>query len=254
MQRYTAIESHDPRAWRDLGTTYEDAKQFEEAAAAYRKAIEIDPAETVYYSKLIQLLLVYELPGDVRELLVAGEKYQDADEDLFGSIVQRLSYRKDTKAAEKLAAAEPLRMKTSALANLSLGEMLTADRRYLQAERSLNTALQINKRSPATEKKSVNVYVALAELYRKQSRWLAALKAADQGIALDDSDSDAYFQRVCALARLRRFNEAIAALSKSIDLPPLNPTTSPTNPTSNPSLIYPPSRSSCHPQKSNRSL
>jgi tetratricopeptide (TPR) repeat protein len=222
-ERYSAIEPYDPRAWRDLGSLYEHAEKFEQAAAAYRKAIEIDPADTVHYRNLIELLLIHDQPGDVRELLVAGEKYQEADEDLFGSIMQSLSYTQQTKAAEKLAAAEPLRMKTSALANRSLGELFTEDGRYLQAERLLNTALQINKSSPETEKKSAYVYVMLAELYRKQSRWVAALKAADQGISLDDSEGGAYYQRACALARLHRFNEAIAALSKAVDLSPLEP-------------------------------
>jgi len=84
----------------------------------------------------------------------------------------------------------------------------------------LNTALQLDQRSPQTEKDSVDEYISLAKLYRKQSRWLTALKAADQAIAVDGSRSEGHYQRACALARLRRFDEAIAALSKSVELLP----------------------------------
>jgi tetratricopeptide (TPR) repeat protein len=218
-QRYVALEPYDPRGFSQLGSAYEDAEQYSEAAAAYRKAIEIDPSDTYNYQNLIELLVTHDLPGDVRALLVAGEKQQQADEDLFGWVLRDLVMFEETDVAKKLAAAEPLRMKTSALANRSFGEMFTKEGRYLQAERFLNTAVQLSKSSSDTSE-SVNAYVSLAKLYRKQSRWLAALKAADQGIAADGSSGEAYYQRACALARLRRFDEAIAALNKTIELSP----------------------------------
>ena len=217
-QRYVALEPYDPRGFSQLGSAYEDAEQFSEAAAAYRKAIEIDPADTYNYENLIELLVTHDLPGDVRALLAAGEKHQEADEDLFGSIMRDLILFDEAEAAKKLAAAEPLRVKTSALANLSLGKIFTDEGRYLQAERFLNSAVQLSKRSPDTAKEPVDAYIALAKLYRKQSRWLTALKAADQGIAADASSGEAYYQRACALARLRRFDEAMAALTKCIEL------------------------------------
>lgn len=219
-QRYVALEPYDPRGFTQLGSAYEDAEQYSEAAAAYRKAIEIDPADTYNYQNLIELLVTHDLPGDVRALLVAGEKYREADDDLFGYVMRDLIMFDEADAAKKLAAAEPSRMKTSALANLSFGEMFTDEGRYLQAERFLNTSVQLSKRSPETAKNAVDAYVALAKLYRKQSRWLAALKAADQAVAVDASSGEAHYQRACALARLRRFDEAIAALSKTIEISP----------------------------------
>jgi tetratricopeptide (TPR) repeat protein len=219
-QRYVALEPYDPRGFTQLGSAYEDADQFGEAAAAYRKAMEIDPADTYNYQNLIELLLTHDLPGDVRALLAAGEKHQEADDDLFGWVMRDLVMFDEADAAKKLAAAEPLRMKTSALANLSFGEMFTDEGRYLQAERSLNLAVQLSKQSPETAKNSVDAYVALAKLYRRQSRWLTALKAADQAIAVDASSGEAHYQRACALARLHRFDEAIAALNKTIELSP----------------------------------
>ncbi len=83
--------------------------------------------------------------------------------------------------------------------------------RYAEAERLLNVAAQIDK-------KSTSPYIAMALLYRKQSRWAAALKAADVAVALPVKDSEAHYQRACALARLRRLKEAMAALTKSVEL------------------------------------
>jgi tetratricopeptide (TPR) repeat protein len=217
FERYIALEPYDPRGFSQLGSVYEDAEEFDKAAAAYRKAIEIDPGDTNNYLHLIELVLRHNVPGDVKALLAAGEKVQQADDDLFGWVMRDLTLF-DAEAAKKFAAAEPLRLKTNPLANRSLGELATKEGRFLQAERLLNTAVQLDKRSPETEKDSVAAYLSLAKLYRKQSRWLTALKAADQAIAVDASRSEGHYQRACALARLRRFDEAIAALSKAVEL------------------------------------
>jgi tetratricopeptide (TPR) repeat protein len=60
----------------------------------------------------------------------------------------------------------------------------------------------------------------MATVHRKQSHWGAALKAADQAIKLDEEDCEAYYERACALARLKRLREAMTALEKSVDLDP----------------------------------
>ena len=221
-ERYVALEPYDIRALQALALAYDDEEQYEQAAATYRKAIEIDPSDTSNYRELVGLILLHNLSGDWKALLAAGEKYQEGDDDLFGEVMDDFFYLEETKTAEKLATAEPLRMKKSALANRSLGEMLTDDGRYVEAERLLNTAVRLYKESEAQKQSTgssvADTYVALAKLYRKQSRWLTALKAADQALALNARDHQAYFQRACALARLRRSAEAIAALAKSIEL------------------------------------
>ncbi|HEY2963910.1 MAG TPA: transglutaminase domain-containing protein [Pyrinomonadaceae bacterium] len=210
-ERYISLEPHDPRGFRDLGHAYDDADRSGQAEAAYRKALEIDPADLDNHSNLIELLVLHDQFAGLRALLVAGEKYQQADDDLFGSVIQDLCLSEETKAAEKLAASEPLRMKTSARANLSLGRVFTTDGRYVEARRLLTTAAQL-------EMKSAEPHVQLAKLFRKQSQWPAALKAADRAISLEPDYTEGYYERACALARLRRFKEAIVALTKSVEL------------------------------------
>jgi Flp pilus assembly protein TadD len=208
-QRYTTLEPRDPRGFRDLAGAYAFERSAE-AEVAYRKAIELDPADVYNYSNLIELFVLHDRIGEIRPLLVAGEKYQ-ADDDLFGMIFQDLMTDDETEHLAKLAASEPARMKTSMLANYSLGIAYMNDKRYVEAERSLNAAALIDKKSSWP-------HVSLAMLHRKQSHWLAALRAANQAIRLDAEDSEAYYQKACALARLGRVKEAMAALAKSVEL------------------------------------
>jgi Flp pilus assembly protein TadD len=63
-------------------------------------------------------------------------------------------------------------------------------------------------------------HATMAYTYRQQRRWSAALRAAQQAVALDDTDGDAYYELACALARMRRTKEAMTALEKAIELYP----------------------------------
>jgi len=210
-ERYTKLEPFDPRGFREVGHAHDPAKTPAEAEAAYRKALALDTGEPYNYINLITLYLKTNRLAEVRPLLVASDKHIAADDDLFGELVQQLVFIDELKRAEQLAASEPARMKTSMRANLDLGHGMVGAARYVEAERLFNTAAQIDP-------KSTSPHIALAGLYRKQSRWQAALKAADHAIALDPKESEAYYQRACALARMRRLKEAMTALTKSIEL------------------------------------
>lgn len=212
-QRYTALEPHDPRGFRGLAYAADRAEQFAQAEAGYRKALEIDPADLDNHSNLIELLALHDRFGELRSLFVAAEKYQEKGDDLFGTVIRDLCESEDYEAAEKVAASEPSRMKSSATANTWLGSSFAEDKRYVEAKRLLTTAAQID----ATLSEP---HIQLSKLYRKQSQWIAALKAADQAIKLEADYSEGYYERACALARLRRFNEAMTALNKSIELDP----------------------------------
>jgi Flp pilus assembly protein TadD len=210
-ERYTTLEPYDPRGFREVGHANDPAKRPAEAEAAYKKALALDPGEPYNYINLITLYLRTNRPAQVKPLLVASDKQIKATDDLFGTLMQQLVFIDELKPAEQLAASEPARMKASMLANLALGRALLRATRYPEAERLFNVAAQIDKTSTGP-------HIAIAELYRKQSRWAAALKAADQAVAIDPKDSEAHYQRACALARLRRLKDAMAALTKSVEL------------------------------------
>lgn len=48
--------------------------------------------------------------------------------------------------------------------------------------------------------------------------WRAALASAEAAIKIDDEDVDAHYHRACALARLGRSQDSIAALKRVIEL------------------------------------
>jgi tetratricopeptide (TPR) repeat protein len=210
-ERYTKLEPYDPRGFREVGHANDPQKTPAAAEAAYRKALALDAGEPYNYINLITLYLRTNRPAEVRPLLVDSDKHIAASDELFGVLMEELVMLGELKAAEQLAAGEPARMKTSMLANLALGRALSQATRYAEAERLFNIAAQIDK-------KSTSPHIAMARLYREQSRWPTALKAAEQAIALDPHDSEAHYQRACALARMRRLKEAMAALNKSVEL------------------------------------
>jgi tetratricopeptide (TPR) repeat protein len=212
-ERYIVLEPHDPRAVSRLASAYEGVEDYAKAEVMYRKAIEMESFDTTNYSNLIEFLIMQDRIGEVRPLLVAGEKYAQKDEDLFGDVIELLTDWDETEHAEKFAASEPSRMKTSALANYSLGLAYIDAKRYVEAMRLLSRAAEINKTWPAP-------HTAIALLHRRQSRWLLALKAADHAVALDGQFAEGHYYRACALARLGRTSEAMTALKKSLELAP----------------------------------
>ena len=104
-------------------------------------------------------------------------------------------------------------MKTSYEGNLSLARIYVNDGRHAAAMQYLNTSI-------ASTQRAAGPHVWVAHVHRKMSRWTAALKAAQRAIDLDDEYSEGYYQLACALTRLGRTKEALAALTKSVELDP----------------------------------
>jgi tetratricopeptide (TPR) repeat protein len=212
-ERYTILEPYDSRGFLALGTTYDTAGNLAQAEAAYRKAIEINPADSSGYFDLIYFLAVNDRVADVNPVLVAFDEHKDMDEDLFVTTLRQLYYGSQPAAVEKLAASEPARVKTSSEANLLIGRIHMDAGRYGVALNYLNLSAKLDE-------KSADPYVVMSRLHRKQSRFSAALKASDQAIKVDQEYSEGYYERACALARLGRLKEAMAALQKSVELDP----------------------------------
>jgi Flp pilus assembly protein TadD len=212
-EHYTVLEPYDPRAFRELGTSYSVVGNLAQAEVAFRKAVELEPASADNYMPLVIFLAMNDRFADVKPVFAAYDQHKDVDVDLMAEVIRQLYYDSEGARAVKLADTEPARVKGSAEANLILGKIHLEDGRYAVALNHLNLSAQIDKTLSSP-------YVAMATIHRKQSRWSAALKAADQAIKLDEEDCEAYYERACALARLGRLRDAMAALEKSVDLDP----------------------------------
>ena len=212
-KRYTELEPYDSRGFRDLAITSNDAEEPAQAEAAYRKVVELNPADANGYVSLVRFLVMQNRIAEVRPVLLAAEKNKDDDTDVFGVAMQQLTDDTDSELLDPFVASEPLRMKTSAQANVAMGRLYSEEERYPDALRHLQIAAQLDKEwsTPHTN---------MAYTYRQQHRWIPALKAAQKAIAIDDTDGDAYYELACALANLRRIKEAMTALEKAIELDP----------------------------------
>jgi len=210
-ERYTSLEPHDPRGFRELGLAYSMIGELGPAEAAFRKAIELDPAGSDAYLQLVLFLAVNERMAEVKPVLIAFDEHKDTDENVFESAINELYFSDELATAEKLAASDPARVKVSSGINLLLGRIELDAGRYTAAFNHFTIAAQLDK-------KSSGPHVMMAKLHRKQSRFAAALKAADQAINLDREDSEAHYERACALARLGRLKDAMSALEQSIEL------------------------------------
>ena len=213
FERYVSLEPYDPRGLESLGAAYHAAKELTRAEATYRKWIEIDPTSTSGYLNLIEFLILNNRLKEVSAWLAAGDKVKALDADLFAAAIESLYYNDEFKHAEDLAASEPARLKMSAAANVLLGRIYLNDGRYPAALKVLDTAAQLDP-------KSTTAHLLKSNVYRQMSNWNAALKSAGDALKIDKEDGEAYYERACALARMGRTKEAMAALEQAINLYP----------------------------------
>jgi tetratricopeptide (TPR) repeat protein len=201
---------YDPRPHESLGELYAEEKNLARAEASYRAAIAKDPDNTSRYSDLAGFLIrqtrFEEAMKAIDESVPHGG---NADEMLSNLIASCWDGEEDI--AEKLAASQPARMSKNAAANLQLGYLrLNSD----QAAK----AVPLFKKAAELKPDMAEVHSALSQAYRDLGDYRAALLAADKAIKLDAKDASAHYNRACALARLGRRAEAIAALKRAIEI------------------------------------
>ncbi len=211
--RYLELEPDDPRAHVALARLHENSEDYARAEAEHRAALKTDPANTGNYVDFAAFLAVRKRLAEAHTVIVEAEKKAKAEDDLFGDLMVQLYFADENSVSEELATSQPQRMEKSATANLYLGYLRLDDGKALQAIPVLRkaAALKIDWSEP---------YGAMARGYRTLRNWTAALQAADAAIKIDAEDSDAYFHKACALARLGRIKDALKSLAKAVELDP----------------------------------
>src|ERR1041385_4468085 len=213
FQHYTQLEPYDSRGFRDLGVAYQNTEKLVEAEAAFRKIVELDPANERGYIKLIEVLALQGHVAEAKPVLDAADKIKDDDTDVFGEVMDYLVVDSDSKIVDPFVASQAARLKTSAQGTLLLGQLYSREKRYAEALKYLRAAALLDQKSTAP-------HVSMALLYRKQHLWTAALRAAQQAVALDNTDGEAWYELACAMARLARIKDAMTALERAIKLFP----------------------------------
>ena len=72
LEKILALDPGDPMTSFGLGGAYGEAQQWEQAAAAYRKAIELKPDYTAAYSGLTEALHALDRTDELRTALEEG--------------------------------------------------------------------------------------------------------------------------------------------------------------------------------------
>jgi Flp pilus assembly protein TadD len=170
-QRYTQLEPHDSRGFRDLGIALEDAEKWAEAEAAYRKVVELNPADVDGYVKLIKVLAFEKNFAAAKPVLDAADKSKDDDTDVFGAVMETLVEETDSEIIDPFVANEAARLKTSARGMLALGRLYSMEERYAEA-------LQVLKATALLDKEWSTPHTVMAFVQRQQHRWVAAMRAA----------------------------------------------------------------------------
>lgn len=211
LEQYAILVPADPRAHSSLAGIYEARKENDKAEAEHRAAIQLDPLNANEYSDLARLLISASRFKDALAVIDQRQGRGESKDEMFASFLfADLETPGASDRAEGLAAAAPERLAGNYTANMNLARVrVNADR--------ARDALPLLKRAIELDPKNSGPHTLMNTAYRKLHNFLAALKAADSGIALDEKDGEAYFGRACALAELRRPAEAIAALKKALE-------------------------------------
>ncbi|HJQ68373.1 MAG TPA: transglutaminase domain-containing protein [Blastocatellia bacterium] len=212
FERYVTLMPYDPRPHEGLAGLYRAKSETARAVAEYKEVIRLDPQNMEAYTDLAEYLALLDRHGEALAKIDEGAKQGGSADELFAGVISRfyLSEGRDA-AAERFAAFQPERMATNASANSYLAAI------RLRADRARD-ALPLIKKAISLDPKAVTSHNLMALAYRKLRDWPAALAAADAACKIDEEDSEAHYHRACALARLGRKKEAIAALKRAIEI------------------------------------
>lgn len=211
--RYAALMPEDPRTHVALANVYDLNEDALHAEAEHRAALKADPANTDECVDFAAFLAFRRRFQEASAVIDEASKSAGATGDFFGDLMTELYFADDKTIPEGLARSQPQRMEQSALANLYLGYV------RLESGKSL-LAIPLLKKAAALRRDWADPYVAMARAYRNLRNWTAAMNAADTAIKINAQDSDAHYQRACALARLGRAKEALGSLTKAFELDP----------------------------------
>jgi transglutaminase-like putative cysteine protease/Tfp pilus assembly protein PilF len=210
-ERYAAAVPDDPRPYESMGNLYEGEGDRARAESAFRAAVERDPRNPDRYLDLARALAIERHYSEAVVVLDEGDKRGAKDSEMFARLLADLDDSDHGDVAEELAAAEPTRMARSTQANLNLAYIRIGSDRPREALPLLKKAIELDP-------KSLDAYNEMALVYRNLKDWRGELAAADSAVKIDEEDSDAHYNRACALARLGRLNESLTALKRSLDL------------------------------------
>ncbi|MFN7946955.1 MAG: transglutaminase domain-containing protein [Blastocatellia bacterium] len=217
LQRYVRLMPSDPRPWQTLAAVFDHQNRLAEAESAFREAIARDRENHERYVTLAAFHFDHQQTAKARAVLTEAlgiSSSADLVFDDFGSQVRLFSEEKPDKERsrrlEELLTGFPKELSGS---RAGLHWLATAQ----EYQGSNDAAIKSVQRAIAI-KPEADDYTRISGLHRTAQRYQQALAAADRALKLNAESAGAHFERACALARLNRKKEALAALKKAVEL------------------------------------
>lgn len=217
LQQYARLMPSDPRPWQKLGLIFGHQNRLAEAESAFREAIARDRENHERYATLAAFHFNHQQTAKARAVLAEALGVGSSDDQVFDDFSSQVRLFTDeqpdrarNRSLEELLLTFPKELSGSRAGWHWLATAQEYQGNYDAAIKSVQRAIAIE---PAADD-----YTRIAGLHRTAQRYPQALAAADQALKLDAESAGAHFERACALARLNRKKEAIAALKKAVEL------------------------------------
>ena len=205
-----------------LGVTYANLNRAEEAAAAFEKAIKLDPADadSWYY-----LGVQYFRNGKIDQSIVSlrnGLKAQPKNAEMLGLLTEALlrqgSAIQDAKKAaaifdEAIKSGLALKaLRDNAETNELLGRAYLAIDKYTNAEMALSRALETSKEPSAA------LYFNLGFAHAQNKSWARAAEMLARSDKMNPGDFNTLYYLGYVYENLRRYPDALDAYSRAFEV------------------------------------
>jgi tetratricopeptide (TPR) repeat protein/tRNA A-37 threonylcarbamoyl transferase component Bud32 len=195
-----------------LGHVLQDQKKLQEAAAAYRRAVEIKSNYSAY-NNLGLVLLAQKKPTEAEAACRKAIELKPDGADAYDNLGNALHDQNKLSEAEAAYRNAIQVQPNSVRAHVNLGRTLRALKKPGEAEAAYRKAIEI-------QPDFVAAYVGLGVALEAQKKLGAAEAAYHKAIELKPDESMAYFNLGHALAAQKKLGAAEAAYRKAIELRP----------------------------------
>jgi tetratricopeptide (TPR) repeat protein len=198
-------------AYNTLGNTLVAQRRWDEAVAAYRKAIQLQPDHAEAYRNLGAALDAQNKPGEARAAYrKAIDRQTDCTEacNLGNTLAAQGRWDEAAAAYHKAIALDP----SSALAHYDLGNALEGQKKPDEARAAYRKAIDLTTASTEASR--------LGEALYQRENWDTAAAAYRKAIKLEADQAPAHNGLGLALVEQGKLEEAVAAFRKADQMAP----------------------------------
>jgi len=208
LEKFIVSEPNDAFAHFHLGYAYTGLKDWQKAATAYRRAVELKPDLAAAQLNLGLILYEHESPAaSIEPLRKAAELLANEARPhfLLGTALERSGKPAEAIAHYRAAASLDPRDPDTQLA---IGRALLLTEDFAQAEAAFRQTLALDQQKPGAR-------LGLAQSLIAQKKYPAAATELDAYLAASPTDTTAWMQLATLRFETEAYDEALAALDRA---------------------------------------